>query len=73
MVNQIIIVYPKYFNNIKGEKMKKKFKKEIHIDRDIVNDIELATYIDARERYDELLRQSEQSVINDCKKKDSSE
>lgn len=52
--------------------MKKKVNKEINIDRDIVNDIELATYIDARERYDELLRQSEQSVVNDIKKKNSS-
>ena len=57
---------------MKGEILKKKVNKEINIDREIVNDIELATYIDARERYDELLRQSEQSVVNDIKKKNSS-
>jgi proline iminopeptidase len=41
--------------------------------QDLINDIELATYIDARERYDELLRLSEEDVIDEYEEKNLSE
>lgn len=51
--------------------MKKKTK--INPNVDIINDIELATYIDARERYDELLRLTEEEVNDDYNEEDLSE
>ena len=42
-----------------------KQKQKINNKIDLINDIELATYIDARERYDELLRLSEEDVIDE--------
>lgn len=51
--------------------MKKKTK--INPNVDIINDIELATYIDARERYDELLRLTEEEVNDDYIDEDLSE
>lgn len=36
--------------------------------RDLINDVELATYIDARERYDRLHQEYEQHVIDNYEK-----
>lgn len=50
-----------------------KQKQKINNKIDLINDIELATYIDARERYDELLRLSEEDVIDEYKDENLSE
>ncbi len=50
-------------------KKKKKDEKILDTDRDLINDIELATYIDARERYDWLNQEYEQHVIDDYEKR----
>ena len=47
----------------------KKQKQKINPKIDLINDIELATYIDARERYDELIRVSEEDVIDEYEEK----
>ena len=59
-------------NNINGENMNKQ-KQKINNKIDLINDIELATYIDARERYDELLRLSEEDVIDEYEDENLSE
>ena len=51
----------------------KKQKQKINPKIDLINDIELATYIDARERYDELIRVSEEDVIDEYEEKNLSE
>ena len=50
-----------------------KQKQKINPKLDLINDIELATYIDARERYDELLRLSEEDVIDEYEDENLSE
>lgn len=50
-----------------------KQKQKINNKIDLINDIELATYIDARERYDELLRLSEEDVIDEYEDENLSE
>lgn len=65
------------FNNIMGGiKLKKKKQNKSKLndetllitDRDLVNDVELATYIDARERYDRLHQEYAQHVEDDYKR-----
>ena len=45
-----------------------KQKQKINNKIDLINDIELATYIDARERYDRLHQEYEQHVIDNYEK-----
>ncbi len=41
--------------------------------RDLINDVELATYVDARERYDYLQQEYSQHVEDDYNKKNQRE
>lgn len=58
---------------------KRKYKSKLNdetlliTDRDLINDVELATYIDARERYDRLHQEYAQHVEDDYNKKNQSE